>query len=92
MFQRVANQTLSVSTQPAVVTVEGPVSKMSPPTNDVTSVVAAAPPPPPSPDNLPRVPPANPTINTLQNHKRTANDFIFGKVVGEGSFSTVSIF
>ncbi|XP_074094693.1 phosphoinositide-dependent kinase 1 isoform X1 [Cotesia typhae] len=91
-IKRVANQTLSVSTQSAV-TVEGPVSKMSPPTNDVTSmVVSAPPPPPPPPDNLPRVVPrANPTINTLQNHKRTANDFIFGKLVGEGSFSTVYI-
>ncbi|XP_057330480.1 3-phosphoinositide-dependent protein kinase 1 isoform X2 [Microplitis mediator] len=84
--KRVANQTLSVSTQ-STVTVEGPVSKMSPPTNDVTSGVVA-----PSDNLMPRVPPAaNPTINILQTHKRTANDFIFGKVIGEGSFSTVYI-
>ncbi|XP_053595037.1 3-phosphoinositide-dependent protein kinase 1 isoform X1 [Microplitis demolitor] len=84
--KRVANQTLSVSTQPTV-TVEGPVCKMSPPTNDVTSGVVA-----PSDNLMPRVPPAaNPTINILQPHKRTANDFIFGKVIGEGSFSTVYI-
>ncbi|XP_032674497.1 3-phosphoinositide-dependent protein kinase 1 isoform X5 [Odontomachus brunneus] len=84
-LQRVANQALTVSPQPAV-TVEGPVSKMSPPTNDVTNGVVA----PPS-TLAPRVPPtANPSItaNNLP-HKRTPKDFIFGKVIGEGSFSTV---
>ncbi|XP_017887909.1 3-phosphoinositide-dependent protein kinase 1 isoform X2 [Ceratina calcarata] len=83
---RVANQALTVSPQPAV-TVEGPVSKMSPPTNDVTNGVVAP------PNTLaPRVSPtANPalTTNNPPTHKRTPNDFIFGKVIGEGSFSTV---
>ncbi|XP_025163195.1 3-phosphoinositide-dependent protein kinase 1 isoform X2 [Harpegnathos saltator] len=85
-LQRVANQALTVSPQPAV-TVEGPVSKMSPPTNDVTNGVVA----PPS-TLAPRVPPtANPSLTTINppTHKRTPKDFIFGKVIGEGSFSTV---
>lgn len=89
MFQRVANQALTVSPQPAV-TVEGPVSRMSPPTNDVTNGVVA----PPS-TLAPRVPPTtNPSLTTINppTHKRTPKDFIFGKVIGEGSFSTVSFF
>lgn len=89
MLQRVANQTLTASPQPAV-TVEGPVSKMSPPTNDVTNGVMAP------PSNLaPRVPSTtNPALTTINppTHKRSATDFIFGKVIGEGSFSTVSLF
>lgn len=63
-------------------------SKMSPPTNDVTNGVVA----PPS-TLAPRVPPtANPSLTTINppTHKRTPKDFIFGKVIGEGSFSTVS--
>lgn len=86
LFKRVANQALTVSPQPAV-TVEGPVSKMSPPTNDVTNGVVA----PPS-TLAPRVPPTtNPSLTTINppTHKRTPKDFIFGKVIGEGSFSTV---
>ncbi|XP_018052031.1 PREDICTED: 3-phosphoinositide-dependent protein kinase 1 isoform X1 [Atta colombica] len=81
---RVANQALTVSPQPAV-TVEGPVSKMSPPTNDVNNGVVA------SPSTLaPRVPPTtNPSLTNPPTHKRTPKDFIFGKVIGEGSFSTV---
>ncbi|KAL6442209.1 hypothetical protein ACFW04_002467 [Cataglyphis niger] len=85
-FSRVANQALTASPQPAV-TVEGPVSRMSPPTNDVTNGVVA----PPS-TLAPRVPPTtNPTLTTINppTHKRTPKDFIFGKVIGEGSFSTV---
>jgi len=88
-LQRVANQALTVSPQPAV-TVEGPVSRMSPPTNDVTNSVVA----PPS-TLAPRVPPtASPSLDTINppTHKRTPKDFIFGKVIGEGSFSTVSLF
>lgn len=88
LFQRVANQALTVSPQPAV-TVEGPVSKMSPPTNDVTNGVVA----PPN-TMAPRVSPtANPALTTINppTHKRTPKDFIFGKVIGEGSFSTVSV-
>lgn len=88
LFKRVANQALTVSPQPAV-TVEGPVSRMSPPTNDVTNGVVA----PPS-TLAPRVPPTtNPTLTTINppSHKRTPKDFIFGKVIGEGSFSTVYI-
>lgn len=66
-------------------------SKMSPPTNDVTNGVVA----PPS-TLAPRVPPTadpslNNTINNPPTHKRTPKDFIFGKVIGEGSFSTVSL-
>ncbi|XP_050448177.1 3-phosphoinositide-dependent protein kinase 1 isoform X3 [Cataglyphis hispanica] len=60
---------------------------MSPPTNDVTNGVVA----PPS-TLAPRVPPTtNPTLTTINppTHKRTPKDFIFGKVIGEGSFSTV---
>ncbi|KAG7211912.1 hypothetical protein KM043_011121 [Ampulex compressa] len=86
LFKRVANQALTVSPQPAV-TVEGPVSKMSPPTNDVTNGVVA----PPS-TLAPRVPPAvDPVLTTINppTHKRSPKDFIFGKVIGEGSFSTV---
>ncbi|XP_014606328.1 PREDICTED: 3-phosphoinositide-dependent protein kinase 1 isoform X2 [Polistes canadensis] len=81
---RVANQALTVSPQPAV-TVEGPVSKMSPPTNDVTNGVVA-----PAATLAPRVP-TNPSLATVNplTHKRTPKDFIFGKVIGEGSFSTV---
>ncbi|XP_043491809.1 3-phosphoinositide-dependent protein kinase 1 isoform X3 [Polistes fuscatus] len=81
---RVANQALTVSPQPAV-TVEGPVSKMSPPTNDVTNGVVA-----PAATLAPRVP-TNPSLGTVNplTHKRTPKDFIFGKVIGEGSFSTV---
>lgn len=88
LFKRVANQALTVSPQPAV-TVEGPVSRMSPPTNDVTNGVVA----PPS-TLAPRVPPTtNPSLTTINppTHKRTPKDFIFGKVIGEGSFSTVYI-
>ncbi|GAB1862815.1 3-phosphoinositide-dependent protein kinase 1 [Camponotus japonicus] len=62
---------------------------MSPPTNDVTNGVVA----PPS-TLAPRVPPTtNPTLTTINPppHKRTPKDFIFGKVIGEGSFSTVYI-
>ncbi|XP_033211588.1 3-phosphoinositide-dependent protein kinase 1 isoform X2 [Belonocnema kinseyi] len=88
LFKRVANQTLTASPQPAV-TVEGPGSKMSPPTNDVTNGVMAP------PSNLaPRVPSTtNPALTTINppTHKRSATDFIFGKVIGEGSFSTVYI-
>lgn len=88
LFKRVANQTLTVSPQPAV-TVEGPVSKMSPPTNDVTNGVIAP------PSNLtPRVPSTtNPALTSINppTHKRSSTDFIFGKVIGEGSFSTVYI-
>ncbi|XP_076170766.1 phosphoinositide-dependent kinase 1 isoform X2 [Ptiloglossa arizonensis] len=83
---RVANQALTVSPQPAV-TVEGPVSKMSPPTNDATNGVVA-----PANTLAPRVSPTtNPALTTINpsTHKRTPNDFIFGKVIGEGSFSTV---
>ncbi|XP_076649637.1 phosphoinositide-dependent kinase 1 isoform X1 [Halictus rubicundus] len=83
---RVANQALTVSPQPAV-TVEGPVSKMSPPTNDVTNGVVA-----PANTLAPRVSPTtNPALTTINppTHKRTPKDFIFGKVIGEGSFSTV---
>lgn len=82
-----ANQALTVSPQPAV-TVEGPVSKMSPPTNDVTNGVVA-----PAATLAPRVP-TNPSLTTVNplTHKRTPKDFIFGKVIGEGSFSTVSTF
>lgn len=86
LFKRVANQALTASPQPAV-TVEGPVSRMSPPTNDVTNGVVA----PPS-TLAPRVPPTtNPTLTTINppTHKRNPKDFIFGKVIGEGSFSTV---
>ncbi|KAK0168186.1 hypothetical protein PV327_002012 [Microctonus hyperodae] len=85
LFKRVANQALTVSPQPTV-TVEGPVSKMSPPTNDVTNGVGVVP-----PNNLaPRVPTTtNSTLTSLSTHKRTPKDFIFGKVIGEGSFSTV---
>lgn len=82
-----ANQALTVSPQPAA-TVEGPVSKMSPPTNDVTNGVVA-----PSNTLAPRVPPTeNPQLTSVNpaTHKRTPKDFIFGKVIGEGSFSTVS--
>ncbi|KAI4499327.1 hypothetical protein M0802_005587 [Mischocyttarus mexicanus] len=84
LLQRVANQALTVSPQPAV-TVEGPVSKMSPPTNDVTNGVVA-----PAATLAPRVP-TNPSLTTVDplTHKRTPKDFIFGKVIGEGSFSTV---
>ncbi|KAI4496271.1 hypothetical protein M0804_000081 [Polistes exclamans] len=84
VLQRVANQALTVSPQPAV-TVEGPVSKMSPPTNDVTNGVVA-----PAATLAPRVP-TNPSLATVNplTHKRTPKDFIFGKVIGEGSFSTV---
>ncbi|XP_043270665.1 3-phosphoinositide-dependent protein kinase 1 [Venturia canescens] len=63
---------------------------MSPPTNDVTNgvvVVVVA-----SDELTPRVPPTgSPAIITtsLATHKRTPKDFIFGKVIGEGSFSTV---
>ncbi|XP_076649639.1 phosphoinositide-dependent kinase 1 isoform X3 [Halictus rubicundus] len=84
--RRVANQALTVSPQPAV-TVEGPVSKMSPPTNDVTNGVVA-----PANTLAPRVSPTtNPALTTINppTHKRTPKDFIFGKVIGEGSFSTV---
>lgn len=86
LFKRVANQALTVSPQPAV-TVEGPVSKMSPPTNDVNNGVVA------SPSTLaPRVPPTtNPSLTNPPTHKRSPKDFIFGKVIGEGSFSTVYI-
>ncbi|XP_078040934.1 phosphoinositide-dependent kinase 1 isoform X1 [Augochlora pura] len=86
METRVANQALTVSPQPAV-TVEGPVSKMSPPTNDVTNGVVA-----PANTLAPRVSPTtNPALTTINppTHKRTPKDFIFGKVIGEGSFSTV---
>ncbi|XP_076672178.1 phosphoinositide-dependent kinase 1 isoform X3 [Andrena cerasifolii] len=82
----VANQALTVSPQPAA-TVEGPVSKMSPPTNDVTNGVVA-----PTNTLAPRVSPvANPGLNPQNppTHKRSPKDFIFGKVIGEGSFSTV---
>ncbi|XP_076241255.1 phosphoinositide-dependent kinase 1 isoform X1 [Calliopsis andreniformis] len=84
--KRVANQALTVSPQPAV-TVEGPVSKMSPPTNDVTNGVVA-----PTNTLAPRVSPTvNPTLTPMNppTHKRSPKDFIFGKVIGEGSFSTV---
>ncbi|XP_053970665.1 3-phosphoinositide-dependent protein kinase 1 isoform X1 [Hylaeus volcanicus] len=82
----VANQALTVSPQPAV-TVEGPVSKMSPPTNEVTNGVVA-----PANTLAPRVSSTtNPALTTINppTHKRTPKDFIFGKVIGEGSFSTV---
>lgn len=62
-------------------------SKMSPPTNDVTNGVVA-----PTNTLAPRVSPTvNPTLTTINppTHKRTPKDFIFGKVIGEGSFSTV---
>lgn len=35
--------------------------------------------------------PANATINNSRNAKRTANDYRFGKTIGEGSFSSVYI-
>ncbi|XP_011331288.1 3-phosphoinositide-dependent protein kinase 1 isoform X3 [Ooceraea biroi] len=60
---------------------------MSPPTNDVTNSVVA-----PPTTLAPRVPPtASPSLDTINppTHKRTPKDFIFGKVIGEGSFSTV---
>ncbi|XP_043491817.1 3-phosphoinositide-dependent protein kinase 1 isoform X4 [Polistes fuscatus] len=58
---------------------------MSPPTNDVTNGVVA-----PAATLAPRVP-TNPSLGTVNplTHKRTPKDFIFGKVIGEGSFSTV---
>ncbi|KAL2741064.1 3-phosphoinositide-dependent protein kinase 1 isoform X4 [Vespula squamosa] len=58
---------------------------MSPPTNDVTNGVVA-----PAATLAPRVP-TNPSLTTVNplTHKRTPKDFIFGKVIGEGSFSTV---
>lgn len=86
-LQRVANQALTVSPQPAV-TVEGPVSRMSPPTNDVTNSVVA----PPS-TLVPRVPSnMDPSLGSIPlTHKRNSKDFIFGKMIGEGSFSTVSL-
>ncbi|XP_048516309.1 3-phosphoinositide-dependent protein kinase 1 isoform X2 [Athalia rosae] len=83
---RVANQALTVSPQPAVA-VEGPVSKMSPPTNDVTNGVVA-----PQTTMAPRVPPTTNPALVLTNRtpaKYTPKDFIFGKVIGEGSFGTV---
>ncbi|XP_031789102.1 3-phosphoinositide-dependent protein kinase 1 isoform X1 [Nasonia vitripennis] len=109
-LKRVANQTLTASPQPAV-TVEGPVFKMSPPTNDVTNgVVVAAPGDIVAPARLPTSPAATqqqlnnptgqqqqsldtatPTTTVVPTHKRTPKDFIFGKVIGEGSFSTVYI-
>lgn len=82
-----ANQALTVSPQPAVA-VEGPVSKMSPPTNDVTNGVVA-----PQSTEVPRVPPTtNPSLVQTNRTpvKYTPKDFIFGKVIGEGSFGTVS--
>lgn len=95
LFKRVANQTLTASPQPAV-TVEGPVFKMSPPTNDVTNgVVVAAPGDVVAPARLPTPaigvspPTQGLTITIPPTHKRTPKDFIFGKVIGEGSFSTV---
>ncbi|XP_078040935.1 phosphoinositide-dependent kinase 1 isoform X2 [Augochlora pura] len=60
---------------------------MSPPTNDVTNGVVA-----PANTLAPRVSPTtNPALTTINppTHKRTPKDFIFGKVIGEGSFSTV---
>ncbi|XP_046430594.1 3-phosphoinositide-dependent protein kinase 1 isoform X1 [Neodiprion fabricii] len=83
---RVANQALTVSPQPAVA-VEEPVSKMSPPTNDVTNGVVA-----PQNTSAPRVPPTtNPALAYTNRTpaKYTPKDFIFGKVIGEGSFGTV---
>ncbi|XP_046750227.1 3-phosphoinositide-dependent protein kinase 1 isoform X1 [Diprion similis] len=83
---RVANQALTVSPQPAVA-VEEPVSKMSPPTNDVTNGVVA-----PQNTAAPRVPPTtNPALAHTNRTpaKYTPKDFIFGKVIGEGSFGTV---
>ncbi|XP_015589191.1 3-phosphoinositide-dependent protein kinase 1 isoform X2 [Cephus cinctus] len=58
---------------------------MSPPTNDVTNGVVAP------PNTLaPRVNTINPALGiNLPTHKRNPKDFIFGKVIGEGSFSTV---
>ncbi|XP_076241282.1 phosphoinositide-dependent kinase 1 isoform X4 [Calliopsis andreniformis] len=60
---------------------------MSPPTNDVTNGVVA-----PTNTLAPRVSPTvNPTLTPMNppTHKRSPKDFIFGKVIGEGSFSTV---
>ncbi|XP_011310738.1 3-phosphoinositide-dependent protein kinase 1 isoform X2 [Fopius arisanus] len=64
---------------------------MSPPTNDMTNGVVAN-----QNTMTPRLP-SSPntgittatTTTALPTHKRTAKDFIFGKVIGEGSFSTV---
>ncbi|XP_063975677.1 3-phosphoinositide-dependent protein kinase 1 isoform X2 [Diachasmimorpha longicaudata] len=91
--ERVANQALTVSPQPAV-TVEEPVSKMSPPTNDMTNSVVAnqntiSPCLPSTPNT--DITTATTTTTVLPTHKRSPKDFIFGKVIGEGSFSTVYI-
>ncbi|XP_034936535.1 3-phosphoinositide-dependent protein kinase 1 isoform X2 [Chelonus insularis] len=91
LFKRVANQTLTVSslstvsTQPTV-TVEGSMqSKMSPPTNDVTNGVVA-----PADNLIARRPSTtNPPDPNILIQKRTPKDYIFGKVIGEGSFSIV---
>jgi hypothetical protein len=93
----VANQTLTTLPQP-IVTVEGPVFKMSP-TNDMTNSIMAT-----VPANV--IAPVRLAMsvtditsssqdlitNVPQTHKRTPKDFIFGKVIGEGSFSTVNFF
>ncbi|XP_034936534.1 3-phosphoinositide-dependent protein kinase 1 isoform X1 [Chelonus insularis] len=91
LIKRVANQTLTVSslstvsTQPTV-TVEGSMqSKMSPPTNDVTNGVVA-----PADNLIARRPSTtNPPDPNILIQKRTPKDYIFGKVIGEGSFSIV---
>ncbi|XP_015119492.1 3-phosphoinositide-dependent protein kinase 1 isoform X2 [Diachasma alloeum] len=65
---------------------------MSPPTNDMTNGVVAnqntmTPRLPAAPNT--EITTATTTTTVLPTHKRTPKDFIFGKVIGEGSFSTV---
>ncbi|XP_034936536.1 3-phosphoinositide-dependent protein kinase 1 isoform X3 [Chelonus insularis] len=60
-------------------------SKMSPPTNDVTNGVVA-----PADNLIARRPSTtNPPDPNILIQKRTPKDYIFGKVIGEGSFSIV---
>ena len=98
MLQRVANQKLTgsspVQQQPVITTLEGPIYKMSPPTNDSPNGLVDQTPGDLAP--VTRIPPATtaPELQAQQTpltQKRTPKDFIFGKVIGEGSFSTVSL-
>ena len=96
-MQRVANQTLAATPQPAAA-LEAPINlKMSPPTNEVANgLVVAAPGELDAPARLPspaagEKPPSQSLATPVPApQKRSPKDFIFGKVIGEGSFSTVS--
>ncbi|XP_044005061.1 3-phosphoinositide-dependent protein kinase 1 isoform X1 [Aphidius gifuensis] len=102
-IKRVVTPRLIASSQPKTTTVEIPVTRMTPPTtnddvvvqtqNNIVKCTTTTTTSPPSSTTTTSTTTSSSTPTTKTDEtiivKRSPKDFIFGKVIGEGSFSTV---